>query len=202
MFYWKTDTAYCRTATFTLCLALMLSCESERPAAAFYPIDSLITHQAAYLTEIKARLSKDALLSGKTDTMTYRPADSLAWINELDIFRKLEVINKPVNKGSYLIDDGLLDPGSNLTVKAFTSLEKLPVVYLKIYYQGTIDKPRKIEALYDEENQLHQSARLLSLHFQQLEDKTVLTSYAIEGGQKMMFADTVAFYISGKILID
>lgn len=203
MFYWKTDATFNRTAIFTLGLALiLLSCESERRPAAFYPIDSLITHQAAYLTEIKARLSKDALLSGKTDTMTYTPADSLAWVNELDIFRKLEVINKPVNKGSYLVDDGLLDPGSNLTVKAFTSLKKLPVVYLKIYYQGTIDKPRKIEALYDEENLLHQSARVLSLHFQQLEDKTVLTSYAIEGGQKMMFADTVAFYISGRILID
>ena len=100
------------------------------------------------------------------------------------------------------MSDGLFDPGSNLTVKAFTSLKKLPVVYLKIYYQGSIEKPRKIEALYDEANLLYESARLLSMHFAQVDNRTVLTHYSIKGGQKMIFGDSVAFYISAKILLD
>jgi hypothetical protein len=183
-------------------LMAVMSCNEEKPPASFYPIDSLISGQVRHLTKIRAGLFKESLLSGKTDTITYKPADTVTWINELDIFRKLDVINKPVNRGSYLIDDGLFDPASNLTVKAFTSLKKLPVVYLKIYYQGDIDKPRKLEALYDEENLLYQSARHLSMHFQQIEEQTVLTSYIIKGGQKMIFGDSVAFYISGKILID
>src|SRR5690606_11705953 len=115
---------------------------------------------------------KEALLGGKTDTIRYVPEDTLAWLTELGIFRKLDMINKPVNKENYLVSDGLFDPGSNLTVKAFTSLVELPVVYLKIYYQGTIDKPRKIEALYDEANPLYKSARLMSMHFAQIEDRT------------------------------
>ena len=180
----------------------LLSCSEEKPRAAFFPIDSLISGQARTLTKIKAGLFKESLLSGKTDTITYTPSDTATWINELDIFKKLDIINKPVNRGSYLIDDGLFDPGSNLTVKAFTSLKKLPVVYLKIYYQGDITKPRKLEALYDEENPLYQSARHLSMHFQQVGSQTVLTSYVIKGGQKMILGDSVAFYISGKILID
>jgi hypothetical protein len=203
MFYWRIEYKFFRTGIVFLLFALtVVSCDSKKQPAAFYPIDSLVTGQIHYLTQIQAGLFKEALLSGKTDTMTYTPDDTLAWINELDIFRKLDVINKPVNKGGYVVDDGLFDPGSNLTVKAFTSLKKLPVVYLKIYYQGSIEKPRKIEALYDEASALHQSARLLSMHFHQIGSRTILTSYFIKGGQKMVFGDSVAFYISGKILVD
>ena len=183
-------------------LFLLASCEQQRQPATFYPVDSLISGQINYLAQTRAGLFKEALLSGKTDTASYIPGDTLAWLNELGIFRKLDVINKPVNKNSYLVSDGLFDPGSNLTVKAFTSLKNLPVVYLKIYYQGNIEKPRKIEALYDEANPLYESARLLSMHFVQIENKTVLTSFSIKGGQKMIFGDSVAFYISGKVLVD
>lgn len=178
------------------------SCEEEKQPATFYPVDSLISDQIRHLTKIRAGLFKEALLSGKADTVSYIPGDTIAWQNELGVFRNLDVINKPVNKGSYLVDDGLFDPGSNLTVKAFTSLKKLPVVYLKVYYQGNINRPRKIEAQYDEENALYRSARFLSMHFEQIENKAVLTRYSIKGGQKMIFGDSVAFFISGKILAD
>lgn len=201
MFYWTID-AFIKTFVVFLLAIHLLACESEKPPAAFYAIDSLITTQAHSLTRMKAGLFKEALLSGKTDTITYVPADTVAWLNELEVFRRLDIINKPVNKGSYHVDDGLFDPGSNLMVKAFTSLEKLPVVYLKVYYQGNISKPRKIEALYDEANLLYESARLLSLHFHQVGNRTVLTSYSIKGGQKMILADSVTFYISGKVLVD
>jgi hypothetical protein len=179
-----------------------VSCESEKRPATFYPIDSLVSGQVSYLTEVQAGLFKEALLGGKSDTLTVMPTDTVGWTKELAIFRKLDEINKPVNKGRYNISDGLDDPASNLTVKAFTSKETLPVSYLKIFYQGKISKPRKIEALYDEENWLYKSARLLSMQFQQIDNQTVLTSYSIRGGQKMVFGDSVVFYISGKILID
>jgi hypothetical protein len=202
MFYWRTDHRYSGIGVVIFFGIMLTSCHSENPPAAFYPIDSLVSGQIQYLSRINAGLFKEASLSGKTDTITYTPGDTLTWMKELDIFAKLSIINKPINKGSYLVNDGLFDPRSNLTVKAFTSLKELPVVYLKIYYQGNIRKPRKIEALYDETNLLYGSARELSMHFQQIENKTVLTSYVIKGGQKMVFGDSVAFYISAKILID
>lgn len=181
---------------------VLLSCESEKPPAAFYPIDSLVSGQVKYLTSIKAGLVKEALLEGRNDTLTYVPKDTLQWEKELEVFRKLDDINKPINAENYTVTDGLLDRGSNLTVKAYETQRELPIVYLKIYYQGNIEKPRKIEALYDEQNLLFQSARLLTMHFQQVGSKTVLTSYSVKGGQKMMFGDSVAFYISGRILVD
>lgn len=189
----------------SLSILALASCESEKRPATFYPIDSLVRGQIYHLTRISATLSKEALLSGKTDTITYTPADTTAWIKELEIFSKLNEINKPVNRGQYEVTEGL-DRGSNLTMKTFQSRkeseEELPIVYLKIYYHGNISKPRKIEALYDEDNMLYRSARQLSMHFQQVGNETVLTSYSVKGGQKMMFGDSVAFYISGKILVD
>ena len=190
------------TALFFTSFLAAVSCESEKQPATFYAIDSLVSEQVNYLTDIKAGLFKEALLAGKSDTITYTPADTVGWTEELNIFRKLNEINKPVNKGRYHISDGLVDPGSNLIIKEFKSKETLPVAYMKIYYQGNISKPRKIEALYDEDNPLYKSARLLSMQFQQIDNRTVLTSYSIKGGQKMMFGDSVAFYVSGKILID
>ena len=193
-----------------LSVIALVSCESEKPPATFYPVDSLINDQVRYLTKIDAGLFKEALLSGETDTSTFIPSDTTAWIKELEIFRKLDEINKPVNKEFYEAGDGQVDPGSNLKVMAFVPRshlsdkvrKQLSIQYLKIYYQGNIGKPRKLEALYDEENLLFGSARFLSMHFQQIDNRTVLTSYSVKGGQKMVFGDSVAFYISGRVLID
>lgn len=197
---------YCKTRISQLLLLLILaatlSCESDKKPATFYPIDSLVSGQVQYLTSIRAGLFKEAFLGGKTDTITFARADTNVWKRELEIFQSLDEINKPVNKENYQVSDGLFDPGSNLTVKAFESRKELPVVFLKIYYQGNINKPRKIEALYDEENLLFESARFLSMHFQQIDNRTVLTAYSVKGGQQMIFGDSVAFYISGKVLVD
>lgn len=180
----------------------LTACQSNGQPVIFYPIDSLVSTQIRHLTSIQAGLFKEAYLSGRKDTVHYTPADTLAWIKELDVFRKLDIINKPVNKGSYRIEDGLIDSTSNLTVKAFESLKELPVVYLRVYYQGSLGKPRKVEALYKEANLLYESSRFLSMEFQQIENDMVLIAYEIRGGQKMVLGDSVAFYIKGKIRVD
>ncbi len=198
MFCWTKFIAGSLLAATLLSLG---SCESEKQPATFYPIDSLVSSQVEYLTSIRAALLKEAVLDGTTDTARYVPSDT-EWRKELEIFNKLNEINKPVNKSIYEVTDGLLDTGSNLTVKSFTSLEDLPIVYLKVYYQGTLGKPRKIEAVYDEQNLLFGSARVLSMHFRQVGNQTVLTSYSIEGGQRMILSDSVVFSINGRVLID
>jgi hypothetical protein len=187
---------------FIFTLLFMMACDKNEPEARLYPIDSLVTAQISSLTELKAVLHKQALMGTKSDSIIYTPKDIAEWVSELDIFRQLEVINKPVSRASYLVDDSLYDPGSNLTVKAFTSTTNLPVRHMRVYYDRSVWQPRKIEAHYDEENSLYQSSRLLSLEFQQINNKTVLTSYSIRGGQKMILGDSVAFTVRGKILID
>jgi hypothetical protein len=167
-----------------------------------YNIDSLVLSQVQYLSDKKATLHKSAIIGLQQDDSVFTPEDTLAWKNELDIFRQLDVINKPINRDGYIIDDDLFDPSSNLTVKAFSAIENLPVRYLRIFYQESIHKPRKVEALYDDKNALYKSGRILLMEFHQIDNKTILTSYSISGGQKMIMADTVTFLIKGKIVID
>jgi len=181
---------------------LLLACESERQPATFYPIDSLVTAQIHLLTRIDAGLEKHALLDGTLDTVVYRPSDTTAWARELDIFRQLSSINKPVNRESYRVTDGLKDLGSNLTIKEFKSLGGQPIVYLKVYYQDNPARPRKIEALYEEANLMFSSTRQLTMRFDQIGDETVLTAYSVNGGQKMILSDSISFHINGKVLVD
>jgi hypothetical protein len=182
-------------------MLLVLSCNKKASVAKMYDVDSLVNAQVNFLSSKKARLHKTASIEGQKDDSVYIPTDTIAWRNELDIFSQLQVINKPINRQFYIIDDGLFDPSSNLTVKAFSATENLPVRYLRIFYQESIAKPRKIEALYDDHNALYKSGRVLQMEFRQIDNKSVLTSYAIEGGQKMILGDSVSFFIRGEIII-
>jgi hypothetical protein len=201
MYYWRIKNGIRYPLIAVLALTLS-SCLTGKKESSFYPIDSLVTKQLTELTDLNARLSKSAVVHGKSDSITYTPKDTIEWGKELGVFRQLDLINKPVNHGSYLVEDNLKDPASNLTVKSFTSTEELPVRYMKIFYQTSVSRPRKIEALYDEANSLYKSSRLLSMEFSQINNKTVLTSYSIDGGQKMIMGDSVTFLIKGNITID
>ena len=185
-----------------LCFVFLLSACNKKPVVgSMYNIDSLVTAQINFLSDNKARLEKTAFISGQKDDSVYVPSGRLAWKNELEIFSQLQAINKPINRDYYIIDDNLFDPSSNLTVKAFSAIEKLPVRYLRVFYQESIQKPRKIEALYHDENELYKSGRKLIMEFRQINNKSVLTSYMIEGGEKMLLGDTVSFFINGNIII-
>lgn len=181
-----------------LASAAMTSCTQPTETSNLYNIDSLVTEQIRLLATTKPTLEKHAVLGSGTDTLAYVP-DSTQWNKELEIFRQLDVMNKPVNRAYYLVDDNLYDPGSNLTVKAFTALEPLPVRSVRVFYDTDILQPRKIEAIYDEENTLYKSSKNLLLEFQQIDNKNLLTSYSIDGGQKMILSDSVTFSVKGRI---
>lgn len=179
----------------------MSACVTDRPSATLYPVDSLVSAQIHLLVRIGAALEKEALFDGEHDTVVYRP-DSTAWKKELDIFLELDNINKPVNRNNYEVSDGLRDSGSNLLIKEFKSTEKQPIVYLKVYYQGALSRPRKIDALYEEINPMFKSRRQLTMRFDQVGDETVLTAYSVQGGQRIVLSDSISYYINGKVLVD
>ena len=184
---------------FIALVVSLTSCSERKKTKPLYPVDSLLNAQAGYLSDRKATVKKLVILDGKEEEILLSPKDSTAWKNELEIFSALNVINKPVNRDYYTIEE-VSDNRSNLIVKSFTTKqEDLPVKYFKIYYQNKPSRLRKIEAHFNEATSLYKSSRELTMDFQQFGDTVVITSYSIVGGQKMMLDDSVQYRISGSL---
>ena len=177
------------------------SCSTEsHKSVGLYNVDSLIKTQTGYLISHKAAVHKKAVLNGVEKVTMATPKNAEAWNEELAIFFELDVVNKPIHRGVYSIGNHA-DPKSNLSVKSFTTTEDLPVKYLKIYYHDSLDQLRKIEAQYDEENALYSSKRFLTMEFENIYGKTMLTAYSIAGGQKMFLDDSVRYTIDSSIAL-
>ena len=179
---------------------VFLSCSEETKTAGLYNVDSLFKTQIDYLVGHEALISKKAVLNGVEQITTINPKDSLAWNEELAIFFELDVVNKPIHKSIYKVEE-YADSRSNLRVKSFSTTEDLPVRFLKVYYQNSLSQLRKIEAQYNEANSLYSSKRFLTMEFENVYNKTILTSYSITGGQKMFLDDSVQYNITGNIVL-
>lgn len=184
-----------------LILTLFSACSGDKQKTSpLYPVDSLLRSQVRFLTVNQASITKTSKLDDKDHTTTVKPKDSVAWKKELEIFEVLELINKPVNKNLYKSED-LLDIRSNLKVRSYSTTEKLPIRYVRLYYYRSIEKIRKIEAEYHESNPLYRSARNLSMEFDEINGRPILISYQIIGGQKMFLDDSVQYNIKGYITL-
>jgi hypothetical protein len=161
-----------------------------------FNIDSLLHEQIIILSTSHAALHKQATINDVHQDTTFVPADSTAWAKELDIFSEIARINKPINQGNYETLDNIADPTSNLTIRTLSTSKSLPIVYLKTFYLNSPDKLRKIEALYRQDNSLLTSKRKLVMEFSDTYNKSILTSYSIDGVQKMLIGDSIHFTIT------
>lgn len=189
-------------ALFSLATSACTS-KQELEKKAFFNFDSLVNAQVRYLVEKKPSLYKNASMGNEEENAHLKPEDSITWANELAIFRQLDVINKPIHKSNYLVTEGQPDTNSNLLINEYRAKEelkdKMALAYLKIYYQGTPQHVRKIEGLYQEKNTLYEASRYLTLELSNIYNHTALTAYTIQGGQKMILGDSVAFHITGNL---
>jgi hypothetical protein len=185
---------------FALPFLLLISCSQQKEKQViYYPVDSLLNAQVNYLTDAKAKLTKDAEINGLKESQSFTPADTTGWQHELDIFFALNTLNKPINLGSYTAVAAQPDSTSNLLIYSFATTEELPVKYFNVYYLDNPSNIKKIVALYSEENSLLKESRLLTLEFKEVYNKNILSSYSILGGQKMFLGDSVQFSVRGTI---
>ena len=180
---------------------LLFSCSpADKESPGLYSINSLLDEQSVYLSRNASRLTKVSSLGGHSDTILVTPKNREEWKKELEIFAVIDAINKPANETFYSIER---HPGSksNLSVKAFTTKESLPIQFLRLFYQTTEDKVRRIEANCSVSNVLYSSTRLLTMEFQQIDNTMMLTSYEILGHQKMFLGDSVKYTIKGTLIL-
>jgi hypothetical protein len=196
-----------RAGSLLLLLVLAASCgekikRSRDSGSVYFPVDSLVTAQIRLLAAGEAQVHKTTALGAEGNTTLLTLKDTMQWIKELGVFRELDIINKPVNKNVYEVQDGLRDSRSNLTVRTYTARGDAPVKYLRLYYQDSPDKLRRLEAQFDVTNLLYKSSRRLALEFQDVYNKTVLTSYSIDGGQKIFMGDSVQYAVHATIALN
>ena len=163
----------------------------------YFDFDSLINRQQQELLAAKATLTKMVSLDSTNEEVTFE-VDSLVLAKELDVFRQLDIINKPGFKGKYKISDGEKDSRSNLTIRRYEALEKTaPVQFVLFYYQNEFNRLHKIESVYREDNALYGTGRDLLLEFDDTSGKSLLARYRLTGVQKLILSDTIAFSVDG-----
>jgi hypothetical protein len=98
------------------------------------------------------------------------------------------------------VKDGVKDSKSNLLIKSYEAPANSPVPYLRLYYQDSPTRLKKLEALYKETNSLYGSQRKLEMYFDDTTGKPYLKGYLIEGNQKMMLSDSVHYAIRSEVV--
>jgi len=178
------------------CAFLFTACNrtNQQYDKAYFDFDSLITVQVDELLKAQSRLSKKTVINGKEDDSSFVP-DSLKLVNELDVFRQLDLINKPLYRNAYEITDGEKDTRSNLLIRSYTAKTLSPVPFIKFYYQPSSGELKKIISVYHEENALFDTRRNLLLEFDDSSGSLLMSSYELSGTQKMILNDTVNFSV-------
>lgn len=187
---------------FVMVLAIAASCSEHQPVVgSYYDIDSLFDKQIGFLLKAKATLEKNARVGEEDSHVVFVPEDSASWAEELEIFRNLNVINKPVNRGLYL-DTIRKDRSSNLTVRSFEALDDdLSVERLDIFFLNVPEDIRRIEAIYREDNVMFTTRRRLRVDFRKQDGGAIISAYNVTGGQKMLLGDSVRYAVTAKISV-
>lgn len=187
-----------RTLFFLVIAFIHVSCNKTNQVydKPYVDFDSLINSQIKSLVRAKSSLTKSVVLDGKSDQSTIT-IDSAIVAHELDVFRQLDFINKPLYRNGYEVIDGEKDTRSNLTTRKYKSKNLSPIPIVVFYYHNDFFNIKKIESVYQEDNTLYSTRRELLLEFDDASGTQLLTRYSLKGIQKMILNDTVMFSIEG-----
>lgn len=179
------------------------SCVPENPENAksdklYYDIYGLIDEQIKLLDSISPSLYKKAVINGIKEESQFVPEDSAAWSKELQIFKSAD-INKSILGDSYIISES-----SGLNARTITYSSKYPkstlVDSILIQLAENNHLPLKFHAYLNSKNELYVSSKELEMHFVNKNGKHRLSSYTIEGSQKMISKDSTSYLIEAEIV--
>jgi hypothetical protein len=183
------------TVIAAVLLFLPVSCRQEQSRddapKVYYDLKGFIENQILYLNEKKPEVSKTAVLGSRREVSETREVD---WKKELELFIQAD-INKPSYRQSYeVIRNGplhyeyRLKPGNDL-----------PVAYLKIDTDSVLKQPLHVEALIRTKNKIYHSEKKVVLNARKHNSLLEVSSYEVNGYQKLIFVEKKEFGIRGKI---
>jgi hypothetical protein len=186
------------TAWLGIAIGMLTACEKNKVQGNNF-FDSLIQSNHQYLLGEQMKLATYSQVGQSNDSLKFTP-DSLAWANELEVFRQLDVFQKPAFNDAYVVTRGVKDDRSNLLTTEYRANRVVPVAYVKFYYMERPENLKKIEAVYEESNTLYVTRRHLALSFHDVDGRAVISGYSLSGLQRMILSDSVIYKIEANVI--
>jgi hypothetical protein len=186
--------------TGLLAAILLTACGTDTTAPAagvvrrplYFDVKGLLNKQIELLSQQRAATVKQVSLRGGT-TETARVAD-VKWANELQIFFQAD-INKSALRGVYQVDSVTLPGG--LVQRHYTRKpghDIATVAQLSVLSAGP--ETREISAEITQKNVLFKARK----HLQLTLAHGLLTSYAVQGSQKLILFDSLRYATAAQVV--
>jgi len=173
----------------------LMGCDQPQEKApgkkVYYDLKNFIETQETFLSEQKPTVDKIMSVSGKNEARSTKEID---WKKELELFIQAD-INKPAYSKSYAVSR----PDSLTSVYTLKTDEDIPVKALKIVLDKVTKNPVFIKALLRSENKLYQSEKNIEMNYKSESNQWHLTSYSIQGFQKLAMMDKKDFDIKATL---
>ena len=181
--------------TFILLFMAMGACreapEKKNEVKAYYDLKGFIENQIVYLNESKPKVEKTLNLNGKKEVQSEAAID---WKKELELFAQAD-INKPAYRNSYTI----IKSDSAVYEYKIKAGENLPVQFLHIEVDSATQQPLLVKAIVRSENKIYQSERQIELTCKRRNNLFEISSYSIDGYQKLLLTEQKSYNIRAKI---
>ncbi|WP_233854343.1 hypothetical protein [Dyadobacter sp. CY326] len=191
---------YIKSSTQLSCLLLVIclslsACDKagtvDNEPKVYYDLKGFIDNQITYLNEIKPKVAKKVTLNGKEESQQETQID---WKKELELFAQAD-INKPAYAKSYTVTKS----DSSVFEYKLKAGENLPVRYLMIKVDSATQQPVRVKAIVQSENRIYKSQRNIELACTRKNNLVEVSSYTIQGYQKLVLMDAKTFNVTAKI---
>ncbi len=182
----------------------LISCNTGAPQkqiSEYYNLDSLVNGQISVLTAGHFNTHKKVTLDGENEEVSSELTKE-QWRDELKLFIDADM-NVSSLSGVYECNCGINDKNSNLLVDRYSPKnvkDKSRIRLFEVYYFKEISQVRKILIEEKEENELYYSSRRLVMNFENNREGMMLSSWTIEGFQKLILKDTVSYFVEGTVV--
>jgi len=158
--------------------------DAEAPKTqAYYDIEGLIEGQIHLLDSVNPSFFKTVVVDGKEELFQGKILNG-EWKGELQILREYD-LNKPKLAGKYTVTE-TGDPSQSLIKYISKSPEETRVDTLAITFELPSKKSLKLHAHRHASNSLFESGQTADVDFRDINGRTIMTSYRIDGWQKLL----------------
>lgn len=184
-----------RTLIYVLAVVILFGCKSEvkRSYQTLFNVDSLVEKQISLLEQVNAKGTKLVTVGASRDTVEFSGIEQ--WKVELEVFKQLDMINRPANQDLYTVRR---DEPNMVVIAPVKDTPKS--IALTLTYDSA-DLLVGLDAEYNNHTAIFSTRSLMHMSFATVGSEQLLTSYRVSGGQKLMMGDSATFSLKAAVTI-